>query len=419
MINADIIVVGAGIAGLSAARGLAESGHRVILLEAADRVGGRIRTVRLPGSSLPVEAGAEFVHGRPPELLRLLEEAGLTLFERDGVFYAFENGHLRETGWEDSAFDVLDELPEHGDMPFSRFLEQKHLSPKVAARVRDYVEGFNAADSRVIGTAALRKQQQAEEGIEGERVFRIREGYDRIPLFLLDRFLAAGGQAHLSTRVTAVEWNRGEARVQTTNPALPELRVRRIVIAIPLGALKTEAIRIAPLPEPAANAIHSLAMGAATRITLIFRERFWESSAKGLSFLFAAGEPVPVWWSASPDAAPTLTGWIGGPRAAAGPITDALRDAAMATLARVFGRDDLNALLLEWNTHDWQRDPLTLGAYSYAPVGAAEASAALAQPFEDTLYFAGEHTDVTGQWGTTHAALRSGLRIVRDIGPEK
>lgn len=411
----DVIVIGAGVAGLAAARGLAEAGLSVVLLEAAARVGGRVRTVRLAGSSLPVETGAEFVHGRPPELLELIEEAGLTLFERGGAFYSFEDGRLRETEWEESAFDVLDELPEESDMPFNRFLQQKKLPPKVAARVTDYVEGFNAADARVIGTAALRKQQQAEEAIEGERVFRIREGYDRVPLFLLDRFLAADGQVHLDTRVTEVKWSRGEVLVQTGNAAVGEVRARRVVVAAPLGVLKVDGIKISPLPDAAMKAIDGLAMGPATRITLVFRERFWEAVAPGLSFLFASGEPISVWWSASPEDSPTLTGWIGGPHAAHGPAGEALRDAAVAALGKVFGREDLDSLLLDWCTHDWQRDSLTLGAYSYVPVGALEASEALAQAFDDTLYFAGEHTDITGQWGTVHAALRSGMRIVRQI----
>jgi monoamine oxidase len=414
--DCDVAVVGAGAAGLTAARGLAEAGLRVVLLEAAARVGGRVHTVRLAGSDLPVEAGAEFVHGRPLEMTALAEEAGLTLFEREGKFYSFEKGRLGGSEWEDSAFDVLDKLPEEGDRPFSEFLAKQTLPEKIAKRVTDYVEGFNAADARVIGTAALRKQQRAEEAIEGERVFRIREGYDRVPLFLLDRFLAAGGHAHLNTAVTAVAWKRGEALVRTANAEMAAVRARRVVIALPLGVLKAGSVAISPMPEAAAEAIAKLAMGSATRITLVFRERFWEDAAPGLSFLFAAGEAVPVWWSASPEGSPTLTGWIGGPRAAEGPAGEALRDAGMATLGKIFGRDDLDSLLVDWQSHDWGRDPLSLGAYSYAPAGAVGASDVLAQPFEDTLYFAGEHTDTTGQWGTVHAAMRSGMRVVRGLG---
>ena len=93
--DSDVVVLGAGVAGLAAARGLAEAGLQVVLLEAGARVGGRVHTVRLAGSDLPVEVGAEFVHGRPPELLALIEEAGLTLFEREGKFFSFENSKLK------------------------------------------------------------------------------------------------------------------------------------------------------------------------------------------------------------------------------------------------------------------------------------------------------------------------------------
>lgn len=413
--DCDVVVVGAGVAGLTAARGLAEAGLSVLLLEAAERVGGRVHTVRLAGSELPIEAGAEFVHGRPLEMTALAEEAGLTLVERGGKFYSFENGRLGGAEWEDSALDVLDKIPEEGDQPFAEFLAGQKLPEKIAKRVTDYVEGFNAADAKVIGTAALRKQQQAEGAIEGQRIFHIREGYDRIPLFLLDRFLAAGGRAHLETSVTKITWKQGAALVGTANPAVAEIRARRVVIALPLGVLQAGSVAISPMPDEAAKAIGRLAMGAATRITLAFREPFWEKAAPGLSFLFAAGEAVPVWWSPAAESS-ALTGWIGGgPRAAVVPTGEALRDAGLATLGKIFGRGDLSALLQDWDSHDWQHDPLSLGAYSYAPAGAVEASDTLARSFEDTLYFCGEHTDTTGQWGTVHAAMRSGMRVVEQV----
>jgi monoamine oxidase len=413
--DADVVVVGAGIAGLAAAHGLAEAGVKVILLEAAERVGGRLYTVRPSGSALPVEMGAEFVHGRPPELIKLIEEAKLTLFERQGEFFSFENGRLGRSGWDDSFFNVLEKLPEDGDRPFAEFLKSKKLPAKVAARVKGYVEGFNAADANVIGTAALRKQQRAEDAIEGDRAFRIREGYDRLALFLLDSFLVAGGRAHLNTAVTGIEWKHGQVCIRTANAALAEVRAQKAVIALPLGVMQAGFVSITPVPVNAMKAIRALAMGSARRITLVFHERFWEATAEGLSFLFVSAEVVPVWWSSSPDASPVLTGWLGGPRAAAGPVGEALRDAAMTTLGKTFGRDDLDSLLLSWHTHEWQRDPLALGAYSYVPAGALEAPDILAQPVEDTLYFAGEHTDTTGHWGTVHAALRSGMRVVEAI----
>jgi monoamine oxidase len=413
----DVVVLGAGIAGLAAARSLAEAGLGVILLEARDRVGGRILTARAPDINLPIELGAEFVHGRPPELLDLIHEAGLTLFEREGEFVCYENGKLGDCSFFGEAFAVLDDLPASPDMPFTEFLAQANLSDHLAARVKGYVEGFNAADATRIGTAALRKQQQAEEAIEGDRSFRIVEGYDWLPAYLLDRFLASGGQLHLSTPATSIHWSPGKVRIETANPALPEVHAIRAVIALPLGVLQSKNVPFSPEPAVSLAAIRKLAMGTATRITLVFRERFWETSIPDLSFLIAQDQTPPTWWTSAPDPSPTLTGWIAGPKAITGALHTgpALHDAALATLATIFHRSDLPALLIDSQFHDWQSDPFSLGAYSYAPAGALRASSDLAVPIQSTLYFAGEHTDTTGHWGTVHAALRSGLRAASQV----
>jgi monoamine oxidase len=412
--RSDVIVLGAGLAGLAAARKLAESGFAVSLIEARDRVGGRIASLRVPGSDLPIELGAEFVHGQPPELVELIHEAGLHLFEREGDFLCYENGQLGDCGIGD-AFAVLDDLPSSPDLTFSEFLAQKQLPEDLAALAKGYVEGFNAADANIIGTASLLKQQHAEEAIEGNRAFRIEEGYDRLPAFVLDRFLVAGGKLYLNTAATRIEWKPGDVRVATSNYAAPEFQAPRVVIALSLGVLQARSVSISPEPEPAADAIDRLAMGSATRITLVFKERFWIETAPDLSFAFARELTPPTWWSSSPNPSSSLTGWMGGPRALATPANGALKDLALSTLAKIFDRSDLPALLVSFHTHDWQSDPFSLGAYSYAPKGALHASDELTLPVDRTLYFAGEHTDVTGHWGTVHAALRSGLRAAAQI----
>lgn len=413
--RADIVILGAGIAGLAAARKLAEAGLGVILLEARTRIGGRIFTMRSPATDLPIELGAEFVHGRPPELLDLIQEAGLTLFEREGEFVCYEDGKLGDCGFFGEAFRVLDNLPASPDMTFAEFLAQKRLPDHIAARAKGYVEGFNAADAAIIGTAALLKQQQAEEAIEGDSSFRIIEGYDRLPAYLLERFIAAGGRVHLDTPATAIHWKPGEVRIETGNSILPEIHASRAIVALPLGVLHAGAVPINPAPPDALTAIRKLAMGTATRITLVFRERFWETCTPDLSFLLAIEETPPTWWTAAPKPSPTLTGWVAGPRALRAPTGRALKDEALSTLATIFQRADLKSLLVSFHTHDWQADPFSHGAYSYAPKGALHASDELAIPVDNTLYFAGEHTDTTGHWGTVHAALRSGLRAAAQV----
>ena len=414
-LRTGIVVIGAGIAGLSAARNLAAAGESVTLIEARNRVGGRILTERNAATDLPIELGAEFVHGRPPELFDLIEEAGLTLYQREGDFVCYENGKLGDCGFFEEAFGVLDDLPASPDIPFAEYLAQKSPPQHLAARVTGYVEGFNAADATRIGTAALLKQQLAEESIEGDCSFRIVEGYDRVATYLRDRFVASGGKLNLSTAATAVHWKPGEVSVETANPALPEIHATKVVIALPLGVLQSGSPHIAPEPPQAIAAIRKLAMGPATRITLLFRERFWEAALPNLSFLIGLEEMPPTWWTAAPNPSPTLTGWIAGPRALRAAAGAYLKDQALAALSAIFGRNDLSALLTGFHHHDWQSDPCSLGAYSYAPAGAVSASDELAIPVEKTLYFAGEHTDTTGHWGTVHAALRSGLRAASQI----
>jgi monoamine oxidase len=196
---------------------------------------------------------------------------------------------------------------------------------------------------------------------------------------------------------------------------MQEVEAARAVIAVPLGVLQSGSPRFSPEPSRSSAAINKLAMGAAIRMTLLFREPFWEVAAPQLSFLIAQDQTPPTWWTAAPNPSPTLTAWIAGPRALRAPTGAALRDQAVATLSTIFQRTDLNALLVGVHTHDWQSDPHSLGAYSYAPAGCVSASDELAEPVDRTLYFAGEHTDVTGHWGTVHAALRSGLRAASQI----
>jgi monoamine oxidase len=140
-----------------------------------------------------------------------------------------------------------------------------------------------------------------------------------------------------------------------------------------------------------------------------------------MSFLFTSRRMPPVWWTTHPEHSPlpTLTGWAGGPRASAfaGRNAEALGHDACRTLAEIFGlsEDRLRAALVSTHTHDWASDPFACGAYSYVPVGALDAPFAMAEPQSATLFFAGEHTDVTGHWGTVHAALRSGLRAAAQV----
>jgi monoamine oxidase len=445
--NCDVLIVGAGAAGLAAGRALAEAGKHAVIVEARDRIGGRILTAHATGPSgaVPVamELGAEFVHGLPASTWRLLHEAKLATYELEGAQWCFDDGLLHPCGEEQgNSFEVLQQMsrwlasqPAGTDATFAEYLSLAGITGSTAERAGAYVEGFNAADRRIVGVAALARQQQAENSIQADRIFHIRAGYSALVKFLGARFLQAGGSIHMQYPVRHIRWAAGEVTASGFAVGGEEFKLRatQAVITLPLGVLQSGLVEFAPMPQQIALQIGKMAMGCALRITLLFDTRFWEmDTQRHLSFLFARRGALPTWWTSQPDATPLITAWVGGPKAIAlaNDLTPrghreasrdasrgALRDEALRELAQMFGLSaaHLQRQLVAWHAHDWRADPYSQGAYSYAPSGALLASLRMAEPVARTLYFAGEHTDTEGHWGTVHAALNSGLRAADQV----
>ena len=419
----DVVVVGAGMAGLMCARMLAEQGVRVLIVEARDRVGGRVCTER-SAEGAPVEMGAEFVHGRPEELLALIAEAGCEMVEVEGTQMCLDGGALAECDeGRGGTFDALEELKTFAgkDVSFAAYLEARGVGAQERGAATGYVEGFNAADAQVVSARALGRQQAAEDAMGGDRAYRVREGYDRLPEFLAKRVRAAGGEVRLGTRVRRIAWRQGRVAVETDGGALA---CSRAVITLPLGVLLGGGVAIEPEPVEVMRAAGAMRMGEVCRFTMRFRRRWWEAmepqpAMRAMSFLLTFGQMPPVWWTRSPEPSPTLTGWVGGPgaKALAGSSAEVLAERASEVLARVFGvtKAWVRAEMTECLTYDWSADAFSRGAYSYVAAGGAEASLAMSEPVSYTLHFAGEHTDVTGHWGTVHGAMRSGLRAAGQV----
>ncbi len=431
----DVLILGAGIAGLVAARALLAGGLRVTVLEARERVGGRLLTEHVSGQD--VELGAEFIHGRAQELWALLAEAGLKTSERTGTMLRAESGsgELTEDSPEDGgAFAALDVLTQYTgpDEPFADWLRTRGGTEADRAALTGYVEGFNAADAGVIGVYSLAAQQKAEEATEGDRSWHLHGGYAQLAEYLAGLVRQRGGRILLGKIAKEIDWQPGSATVGCADGSV--FSAARCLVSLPLGVLQAArddeaSVDFSPEPPPI-EAARRLAMGHVVRFTMVFRSRWWAAarvpgvspeSLAELNFLFTPEEMPPVYWTGSPsdDSAATLTGWAGGPRSAAlaGRNADELGSLACQSLAATFDipEERLRSELIATHTHDWSADPFSRGAYSYVPAGAIDASRAMTEPELGTLYFAGEHTDVTGHWGTVHAAVRSGLRAAEQI----
>ena len=416
----DVVVVGAGVAGLAAARTLAEAGRRVALLEARERIGGRIYTLPAAQPGLPIELGAEFIHGLPPELIDLVDEAGLTRFELEGEFRCSSGAGLSPCGEReevDQLFDALSraELPA-ADMNFNEFIAQQQLSAEAATWARNYVEGFNAADASRISIRSLAKQQAAEDSISGDRAFRVEEGYGQVPAFLLRRFLAAGGQLFASSPVRSVDWKPGQVSITTEDHRV--FQAQTGLLTLPLGVLQARSVGISPAPTRILAAADQLAMGQANHLVYEFDSTFASTfpALGGVSFVLAPEVTPPTWWTPNPKPVTMLTGWLAG-RKAKLVETASLPETGLGTLAAMLDTSlsHLRKHVVRWHLHDWSADAHSLGAYTYVPQGAIHASDELSIPVENTLFFAGEHTDTTGHWGTVHGALRSGYRAAAQV----
>ncbi|HET9252004.1 MAG TPA: NAD(P)/FAD-dependent oxidoreductase [Candidatus Eisenbacteria bacterium] len=427
MRGSGIVIVGAGAAGLEAARELRDRGHTPLVLEARDRVGGRIFTRRDPNLHVPIELGAEFIHGEAPTTASLLSSAGLSSMEIRSEHSSAQRGTLKRTDYWSAVDRVLKRVRTEGpDESLASFLAGRPGGKRLTRdrRVtRRFVEGFHAADPKRLSAQSIATGSGESSSDSASRLGRVTQGYGALVAWLARDL---GPSLRLGREVTTIAWRRGrvtvQARAASGRPG--RYRARAVLVTVPIGVLRAGrhqagGIEIQPEPPRLRRALEGLEAGAAVRVVLWFRELPWREpgGSPGFNFLHLSGGPFQVVWTADPFRCPLATAWCGGPAAAALsrlPRGEALR-VLRSQLAIALGmspRRLARAIRRVW-WHDWNRDPHARGAYSYARAGARSASKLLTRPEEDTLFFAGEATDSRG--GTVEAALASGRRAARQI----
>jgi len=407
-----VVILGGGIAGLAAAHELRRLSPAIELrlLEARQQLGGRILTERDPLSGEPLELGAEFVHGRPPALLRVLRQARIAIDEGD------DRGES-----ESSPFALLPKLlapllaSGAPDQAIGEFLRRQAISAGQREMLGGYVQGFYLAAPARASARAIARMEVAARAIHGGRAAQLPGGYDALVDWLASQLQPT--EIRLGAAVTGVSWKPGHVEVRATSLAgarLPRLEGDAAIIALPFNALagKARTLALSPALPDKRGAAASLRMGNATKVFLRF-----DGSVKTEPFFFGGGR-VPVWWTAAAPGTRWLVGWAGG-RAAE--ILDRLSDsavrrAALRSIAIHTGRDmtDLARALTGFRCARWSREPFIEGGYAVVPLGADGAMDILASPVAGTLYFAGEATH-PDHAGTVHGAFESGVRAAREL----
>ena len=428
----DVIVIGAGAAGLAAARELARAGRSVLVLEARDRIGGRCWTRVEPGIAVPIEYGAEFIHGRPRVTFSLLRRFGLRALRRNGTRWFVRRGALVVADRERLFDEIRRAMAQAGmprpDMSFEDYLEQRlrrRLSPEACSLARRMVEGYDAADPKRASARAIVAEWTMESN---DASFRPEGGYGALLGALAAELAASGVRLRLQCVVRAITWEPGHVLVEGTYLGRRfRAEARQAIVTLPLGVLKQDpeargGVRFTPPLDAKRAALSALASGSALKVILRLRTPFWGQLERGryrrAGFFQVPDALFPTFWTPYPAPAPVLVAWAGGPRAQrlAGSDPATLVRHAAESLQALFGSAvDVDAQLQGGYVHDWQTDPFARGAYSYVQVGGDGARRALAEPLRDTLYFAGEATDYTGECATVAGALQSGVRAAREL----
>jgi monoamine oxidase len=447
----DVLILGAGMAGLSVALELARSGLRVEVLEARERIGGRIFSRHDSMLNHPVELGAEFVHGMPPEIWLPAQRHNLKMIEVEGDLWCSLDGRVQACNFFPQADKIQEEMSDSDpDESFLDFLARKFPGDDHAEAKRwatGYVSGFNAADPAEVSVHWLVHSREAEEQINGDRSFRIAGSYRKLLDIFATELAKLKVPIHLNTVVTEVRWSRHSVQIETSanrggtnhigtraQPRSPDhgcgkksFTAPRALVSFSLGVLQSGCIRFTPeLPSDKKSALDRLAMGKVVRVVLCLREPLWkdirpnrQKSLANLSFLFSQDRLFPTWWTQMPEPVPMITGWAPAHAAEqlAGISEGQIIDQAVGTLASLLHieRARIQALLSAAYFHDWNSDPFSRGAYSYVKVGGEGSQKILGAPVDGTLFFAGEATDTSGNNGTVHAAIASANRAAHEI----
>lgn len=416
----EIIIVGAGASGMMAARELAKAGKKVIILEARDRIGGRIMPLDKDDFSYPAQGGAEWVHGEAPISKALIKEAGLILVADEGEIWSARDGklslHKTFIQNNESLKQKLSALSH--DISILDFLDQnfkEQADVDFRNSILRMVEGYDAADPKDISTLTLREEWLSKTDWDDHR---IKEGYGALLDFLENECVKNGVEIKLNTQVKTINLNSSSVSVQDADGQIFE--ASKVVVTVPLPVLKD--IEFNPKLKGKLDVASRIGFGNAIKVLIKFKTRWWDNvSGKDLSKLgfLLCNEKFLTWWTQYPRVNSVLVGWMAGPEAAKYTESSSqdILDMALTSLSNVFKLDKkiFTEQIELYKVVNWPADPFAKGAYSYTTFKTKDAYEKLAEPIDNAIFFAGEAVYSGLATATVEGALGSGKEVAEKI----
>jgi|GEM_PF-2989137 len=407
----DIIVIGAGMSGLAAASQIYKSNPNMIILEARDRIGGRLSSERLPDGLL-FELGGELIHGTKNPMYELVNELGIEIRE------------MKKVPSELSAIETFQMLIVAMLLRFGL-----HPKPRIDESVTDYLnrlrflpdplkeisdnasKDFEQLDKVSAQFIVDRLRQQILTGeMYGDRDFVLKDGY----ITLLNH-LAKDLPIALDHKVNKILWHDDQVVIETNQGSFT---APQVVITLPIPILKK--MNFEPvLPESKQVALSAHVSGDIIKLIIpVKKKAFKTESEEGR---IADATLVPMWWRRKtpddqPDDRQILVGWITGPyarRYLSLPAEKAL-STVLAELSGVVDIDliDRDDIIVQ----NWMQDEFSLGTYCYIKPGfGLHIIDDLVESLDKKLYFAGTATSPSTSTGTAHGAYESGLRVAKEV----
>ncbi|PIR41682.1 MAG: hypothetical protein COV30_02465 [Candidatus Yanofskybacteria bacterium CG10_big_fil_rev_8_21_14_0_10_37_15] len=420
-IKTDILVIGAGAAGLMTAKELSKTGKKVTILEARDRIGGRIYPLFKETFGYPAQGGAEFVHGPAPITKTVLKEAGLTYVPINKIDYLYAHkGKLVKIpelwSYENLLNKRLKNLKK--DMPIAEFLN-KYFKEKKYETLKKLIigttENYDAADPKKISTFVLRDEWL------GRHVWKlgiIKEGYGSLIKFLELECKNNRVQILFNKKVESIKIIGNDAEIKCADKTLYEAQKTIITVSLPI----ISSLKFSPAIPCKLKEISKIGFGGVIKILLQFQDSWWMKIIKkeqNTHIFISSEEKVPIWWTQPFQSFPVITGWIGGPNAKKlkNKSPEKILDLALLSLSNIF-KIDVNILkekFINSKVINWPADPFAQGAYSYESMGAKKASAELRKPINNIIFFAGEAFCSGEETATVEGAFASAVETANRI----